>query len=161
LSKQPFNEELKELITEFAFLLKGIVATVDRFGLKARHLRDHKKWVNKFFKRLAQRDYLTETAVNCKSRLERNRTKLFTFLDFDGVPWNNNNAEHAIKAFALLRRHFAGAVTEKGIKEYLILLSIRESCRFKGLSFLDFLRSGQTNVDGFALKQGRRSSDWS
>jgi hypothetical protein len=155
LIKQPFNEELKELVTEFAFLLKGIVATVDRFGLKARHLRVHKKAVDGFFKRLAQRDYSTETALHCKSRLERNQTKLFTFLDFDGVPWNNNNAEHAIKAFALLRRHFAGAATEKGIKDYLILLSIRESCRCKGLSFLDFLRSGQTSVDGFALKQGR------
>ena len=26
-----------------------------------------------------------------------NMARLFTFLDYDGVPWNNNNAEHAIK----------------------------------------------------------------
>ena len=26
--------------------------------------------------------------------------KLFTFLDHDGVPWNNTNAEHAIQRFA-------------------------------------------------------------
>jgi hypothetical protein len=35
-----------------------------------------------------------------KQRFEKNRDKLFTFLRYDGVPWNNNNAEHAIKAFA-------------------------------------------------------------
>ena len=29
---------------------------------------------------------------------------MFTFLDFDDVPWNNNNAEHAVKAFVSLRR---------------------------------------------------------
>ena len=29
--------------------------------------------------------------------------RLFTFLAYDGIPWNNNNAEHAIKAFARLR----------------------------------------------------------
>jgi predicted RecB family nuclease len=156
LVKEPFNDELKELVSEFAILVKAILASVDRFGLKARFLRAHKKSVDRFFKCLAQRDYRTEPAVKCKLRLEKNRSKLFTFLDFDGVPWNNNNAEHAIKAFALLRRHFAGTVTESGIRQYLILLSIRESCRYKGLSFLEFLRSRETNVDAFAETKQRR-----
>jgi hypothetical protein len=82
--------------------------------------------------------------------LEKNRDTLFTFLDHDGVPWNNNNAEHAIKAFAFLRRDFAGLSTEKGIKEYLILLSVCETCKFKGINFLDFLRSGEKDVHAFA-----------
>src|SRR5215831_11045296 len=30
--------------------------------------------------------------------LECSAPQLFTFLDHDGVPWNNNNAEHAIEA---------------------------------------------------------------
>jgi len=34
---------------------------------------------------------------------------LFTFLEHDGVPWNNNNAEHAIKAFVRLRNIIGGA----------------------------------------------------
>jgi hypothetical protein len=33
-------------------------------------------------------------------RMPNGLTKMFTFLDFDDIPWNNNNAEHAIKAFA-------------------------------------------------------------
>jgi len=117
LMKEPFNDELKELVSEFAALLRTIIATVDRFGLKARFLRKHRVAVDRFFKHLAKRDYQTETALKCKTRLERNRGGLFTFLDFDGVPWNNNNAEHAIKAFALLRRDFSGVGTEKGIRE--------------------------------------------
>jgi hypothetical protein len=156
LMKEPSNEEIKGLVGEFARLLKAIIATVDRFGLKARFLRAHKLAVDHFFKYLAQREYQTETALKCKTRLEKNRCGLFTFLDFDGVPWNNNNAEHAIKAFALLRRNFDGVATEKGIRQYLILLSICESCKFKGVSFLEFLRSGETDVDVFAeCKEGR------
>jgi hypothetical protein len=46
--------------------------------------------------------------VAYKKGFEKNRNKLFTFLDSDGVPWNNNNAEHAIKAFARLRRTLGG-----------------------------------------------------
>jgi hypothetical protein len=43
-------------------------------------------------------------ATKLVKRLVKNRGKMFTFLDFDGVPWNNNNAEHAAKAFAELCR---------------------------------------------------------
>jgi predicted RecB family nuclease len=41
LYKEPFNEELKALASEFGSLLKQIVDTIDRFGLKARYLRKH------------------------------------------------------------------------------------------------------------------------
>jgi hypothetical protein len=75
--------------------------------------------------------------------LEKNRDKLFTFLSFDGVPWNNNNAEHAVKHFAALRRIIEGITSEKGIRDYLVLLSICETCKYMGLDFLDFLRSGE------------------
>jgi hypothetical protein len=44
---------------------------------------------------------------------------LFTFLDHDGVPWNNNNAEHAVKAFAYYRRVFDGMMGEDGLSDYL------------------------------------------
>jgi len=77
-------------------------------------------------------------AVAYKSRFEKNSDTLFTFLDYDGVPWNNNNAEHAIKAFARLRRTIGGTSTAKGIEEYLILLSISETCRAKGIDVLQF-----------------------
>ena len=156
LLKEPFNEEMKGIAAEFAGLLKPMIETVDRFGLKTRFLRKHKVCADRFFRRLAQRAYQTETAVKCKKRLEKNRHTLFTFLDYDNVLWNNNNAEHAIKAFAVLRRDFSGVSTEKGIREYLILLSICETCQFKEVSFLDFLRSDEKNIDALASSQRRK-----
>jgi predicted RecB family nuclease len=149
LLKQPYNEELKELVREFAFLLKPMIETVDRFGLKAHFLRRHKVFVERFYQALSTRQYHTESAVHYKRRFEKNRDKLFTFLEYDGIPWNNNNAEHAIKAFAALRKNIDGMSTAKGIREYLILLSIYETCQYKGVNFLDFLRSGETDIDDF------------
>lgn len=120
---------------EVATLLKPMIETIDRFGLKARFLRKHKTEVDQFFKRLSLREYRSATALKCKQRLEKNRDTLLTFLDHDDVPWNNNNAEHAVKAFALLRRDFDGLSTEKGIKEYLILLNVCQTCKYMGVDF--------------------------
>jgi hypothetical protein len=150
LSKQPFNEEMRELALGFANTLKPMIDAVDRFGLKTYHLRKHKESVDRFYGILSRRDYQTEAAASYKKRFERNSTKLFTFLDHDGVPWNNNNAEHAIKAFVRLRRSIGGRSSAKGIRDYLVLLSISETCKCKGVNFLDFLRSGQIDIDSFA-----------
>jgi hypothetical protein len=156
LLKQPFNEELKEMVREFAALLKPIIETVDRFGLKTRFLRKHKVFVERFYKRLSRPDFKSEIVAGWKKRFEKNRDKLFTFLDYDGVPWNNNNAEHAVKAFALLRRVIAGTSSDSGINEYLILLSICETCKYKGVNFLDFLRSGEKDIYKFIKRNKRR-----
>lgn len=136
LRKHPFNEEMIQIAEAIASLLRPIIASVDRFGLKAWHLRKHWPAVEKFFSAFEKRDYQTEVAVAYKKRFDKNRNRLFTFLECDGVPWNNNNAEHAIKAFARLRRTMGGASTVKGIEEYLVLLSISETCKAKGLDTL-------------------------
>ncbi|MDT8303097.1 MAG: transposase, partial [Sedimentisphaerales bacterium] len=149
LFKEPFNEELKELVWQFGLMLKPMIETVDRYGLKKRYLRKHNKDVSHFYKMLAKSNYESEIANKYKKRFDKNRYKLFTFLNYDGVPWNNNNAEHAIKAFARLRKIVRGLTSEKGIQEYLILLSICETCKYKGISFLSFLRSGQRDIDEF------------
>ena len=157
LLKQPFNLELQGLVRDFALLLKPIIETIDRFGLTAQYLRKHKAFVCRFYRDLSTRDYQSESAEYYKKRFEKNQGKLFIFLDYDGIPWNNNNAEHAIKAFASLRKVIGGVSTEKGIREYLTLLSICKTCQYKGVSFLDFLRSGEKNIDVF-MKRGLRGS---
>ena len=105
---------------------------------------------------LLKRTFQTEVATGYQRRFEKNRDRLFTFLDHDGVPWNNNNAEHAIKAFARLRNIIGGTSTEKGLHEYLILLSIGETCKNKGVRFLDFLLSRESDVDQYVSRKGRK-----
>ena len=148
--KHPYEEELKGLVKCFAARVNPMVETVDRHGLKCHFLRKHRRAVDRFYRDMARCDFRTEAANKFKERFLRNRSKLFTFLDHDGVPWNNNNAEHAIKAFALLRNVFGGVASKRGICEYLVLLSICQTCKYQGLDFLDFLRSGELDIYSFA-----------
>ena len=153
----PFDTELKQVVTAFAELLKPIVETVDRFGLKSHFLKKHLAGVDRFYSKIGKTDYRSEEAAKCKERFERNRDKLFTFLTHDGVPWHNNNAEHAIKAFARLRDVIAGSSTEKGLEEYLTLLGVCQTCKYMGVDFLDYLRSGEKDIHAFAeSRRGRR-----
>jgi predicted RecB family nuclease len=157
LAKQPFNDEMKELARQFATLLRAMVESVDRFGLKTRHLRKHRSEVDRFYATLSEAHFQNEIAAGYQRRFEKNRDRLFTFLDHDGVPWNNNNAEHAIKSFVRLRNIIGGTSTAKGIREYLVLLSISETCKFKGASVLDFFLSEEDDVDTF-VNRTRRST---
>ena len=152
--KEPFNQEIKQIVQAFAALLIPIIDTIDRFGLKARFLRKHKLAVTRFYDALLCRKYSTELAEKVQARLKKNRARLFTFLDYDNVPWNNNNAEHAVKAFAGLRNVIDGSTNERGIRDYLILLSIYQTCTYRGIDFFEYLRSGEKRIDGYAGKRG-------
>jgi len=149
LLREPFNEELKSVVKGFASLVKPMVETIDRYGLKCRFMRKHKRSVRRFYGWLAKTNFATEVGLGYKKRLEKNKDKLFTFLDYDDVPWNNNAAEHAIKAFATLRRVFGGSSNEAGIQDYLILLSVCETCRYRGINFWEFLCSGYKDVNAY------------
>jgi hypothetical protein len=153
--KNPYDEELKRLALAFAVLLKPMVETIDRYGLKRHFLRKHLSAVDGFYRQISDVIPQSEVALKLKERLEKNRDKLFTFLNFDGVPWNNNNAEHAVKPFAKLRHIIGGVTTEKGIRDYLVLLSLCQTCKYMGVDFLDFLRSGEKDIHAFAAS-GRR-----
>ncbi len=155
----PFDEEAKLVALQFAALLRPIVDTVDRRGLRAHFLRKHLREVESFYGFLDKENFNSDVAAKFKQRFEKNCDKLFTFLRCDGVPWNNNNAEHAIKAFARLRDVISGSSTKKGVDEYLTLLSVSETCKYRGIDFLDFLRSGETDIAVFALaRRGRAGS---
>ena len=83
---------------------------------------------------------------NFQRRFVKYKEKLFLFLNYDGIPWNNNNAEHAIKRFVFLRNIINGLSTEESIKEYLVLLSICETLRLNNKSFLKFLVAKSADI---------------
>ena len=144
--KHPFNEELTFVAQRFGALLREIVETIDRYGLKKRHLGKHKRSAERFLDDVAALQCTTEIGSVLKKRIEKNQDKLFTFLEFDDVPWNNNNAEHAVRAFTRLRNVMVTS-TPKGTREYCILLSVQQTLRYQGKSFLDFLRSGRIEIE--------------
>ena len=76
LLKEPFNYEMKALARDFCGVLRPMVDTIDKFGLKARYLRKHIPVVRRFFRCLSTQDYTSVTAVKYRQRFEKNRNTL-------------------------------------------------------------------------------------
>ncbi len=136
-----FNIEYKEFVVSFGKLLKMIIETTDKHGLQKKYLQKHQKDIDEFYEKVINQEYETDLTIAYKKRFIRNKAKLFTFINYDNVPWNNNNAENAIKPLAKYRSRAKGILNEKGLKDYLILLSIQQTCKYRGISFLEFLKS--------------------
>ena len=117
LRSYPFDDEYKNLIRDFSLLLQSIVKTIDIYGLKKLYLQKHKEEVKQCFEKYLSKDFKSEICLVYIKKFKKFKESLFTFLDYDNVPWNNNNAEHAIKAFAAYRKINDGTFTESGIKQ--------------------------------------------
>lgn len=156
LLRHPFDEELKELARRYTQVLKPIIETIDRHGLLHQRLAKHKPTACEFLDWVAGWTVSSEVAGGYQGRFQRYGDRLFTFLDYDGVPWNNNTAENALKLVASRRRFLDGMVREAGLKDYLVFLGIYQTLRRKGLSFLRFLLSGETDLEKYLASHPRR-----
>src|SRR5215813_3175816 len=132
-------KELRMLGDQFAAVLGAIVDTIDKHGLNRRHLSKHKAAAEKFVGLVSKSNFISEPASKLQARIAKYKTMLFTFLDFDGVSWNNNNAERAMKTFARHRRFADGKFTSRSIEHHLAILTVHQTCEFRGLDFLDFV----------------------
>jgi predicted RecB family nuclease len=154
LKENPFDVELEELIISIRNLIVPIMEVVIKFGLKKRHLRKFEKYVDKFYKdNIENKVFKSDIAQRYQKRFTRYRASLFLFLREDGIPWHNNTAEHAIKHFAK-QRDTSGPMFESVAHDYLTLLSIHQTCRNQGKSFLQFLFSEETDL--YAFKRYKR-----
>jgi predicted RecB family nuclease len=156
LESSPYDEEFKALAADFGKLLKSIVETIDKHGLVQNRLHQHKAGVASFFRSLEPRIYRSQLAESYQKRLLKNEGKLFTFLAHDGVPWNNNPAEHAVKQFAFHRNLYDCKMNEDGLSDYLVLLSVYVTCKYRGVSFLKFLLSQEEDVEDYCRRRRKR-----
>ncbi len=156
----PWDTELKDIGANFGELMRNIMVTVDAYGLKIRHMRKHTKEVIKFYDTLTNNGiFQSELAEGYRLRFVKNKDKLFTFLNYNDIPWNNNNAEHAIKRFAKYRALIDGMVSENGLQQYLILLSIRITCEFNRIDFLKFMLSREIDIEGYLSNGEKHASN--
>ena len=89
-------------------------------------MRKHKKDVADFYTKFLEARSITLLYAKYAKRLKKYWEECWTFSDHEGVTWNNNNAEAAVKAFAQRRRHSDGTLSEKGMRSFLRLLSLRK-----------------------------------
>jgi hypothetical protein len=156
MQKHPFDNELKLISSKFSEVIRVAVATIDKYWFKKRHLAKHKNIASNFCRWASNCEFDSLPAERLRSRIVKYQDKLFTFLDVDGVSWNNTNAEHFIKPFARYRRTANGIFTVRSISHYLVILSIAKTSEGRGEGFLEFLL--RDNEDSFSFRSGRRSS---
>jgi predicted RecB family nuclease len=158
LWKNPFNQELEEFVGSIRDLLVPIMADVEKFGLKRRHLHKHSHHVERFYKTvIVDREYQCEAVQKYQKRFIRYRESLFRFRDEDGIPWNNNMAERASRHLAVQRK-ISGSFSKRVAVQYLLLLGLAQTCRFQGKSFLNFLISQEKDVDQFKEKKRTKAT---
>jgi predicted RecB family nuclease len=147
LKKNPFDDDLKSIAQRFGVVLRSIVETLDKYGMRKRHLHKHNKHVEGLVNYVSTHAFTSEVALGYQKRFKKVGSKLFTFLDHDNVPWNNTCAEHAVKNFMKFKRTADGLFSERSIQEALVLLSVVQTCKLNGVNVLKFLLSKRTDIN--------------
>lgn len=159
LWRNPFHEDYENFVGSVRDFLVPIFEDVTKHGVKTRYLRKHLKVVDRFYTRIVEgSDCRSELVETYKKRFKRYRESLFLFLVEDGLPWNNNMAERGLRHLSVQQK-ISGCFVGNGAGDYLRLLGISQTCRFQHKSFLQFLLSGERNVDDFKAKNRRRNTD--
>jgi hypothetical protein len=149
LWKFPYNEELQEFVAAVKDLIVLVIEAIGQWGLKAKHLHRFKKQVAEFYATVIEsREYSLDVTKKYQKRFVRYRESLFRFLEEDGIPWNNNAAERAIRHLAV-QRTISGTFFQRGALAYLEMPGLAQTFRFQEKSFLKFLLSGEIDVDRF------------
>ena len=146
LQKHPFDDELKSFADHFGTLLREIVDTIDKHGLSAHFLSRHVPDAHRFVETVSANSYSSEVMIGYQKRIKKSGSRMFTFLKYDNVPWNNNNAEYAMKYLAKYKRVPEGMFSERTLKESLVLLSVFQTCHFNGVNVIRFLLSGKSDL---------------
>ncbi|MBI3966844.1 MAG: IS66 family transposase [Chloroflexi bacterium] len=158
LWRAPFDTEFEAFVLAVRDLLVPILEAAHRYGLRRRHLGKFRKRVDRFYHQvIIGRSYRSDLTRTYQKRFQRYRSSMFTFLEYDGIPWNNNMAERAIRHLAIQRK-ISGSFFASVAPQYLLLLGLAQTCRFQDKSLLKFLLSGEKDIDQFKAAKRRRSA---
>jgi predicted RecB family nuclease len=156
LLEAPFDTELENLVLQIKNLIIPIMECIQKHGLRQKNLQKFQKQVGTFYKNnITGKRFKSELALTYQKRFIRYRERLFTFLEHNELPWHNNTAERAIRHIAK-QREISRVFGESAAQDYLVLLGLRQTCRFQNKSFFKFLFSGETDLDHFALRRRQR-----
>lgn len=98
------------------------------------------KEVQKDMKALLEKEWTDEDAIRISKELRKRQDMLFTFMEYEGVPWHNNDAERAIRQGVLYRKISGGRRTWAGAEIFEVVLSVYETTKKRGQRFMGMLK---------------------
>lgn len=93
--------------------------------------------VDRLNRRLADMVDIEHTDGDCRRltrRLARHAEHIFTFLDYENVPFENNFAERQVRPAVILRKNSQSNRSDRGAATQAILMSIYRTLRLRNLS---------------------------
>jgi transposase len=97
---------------------------------------------------LIETDWNNTHAKRLIKRLRRHQSDLFTFLDHENVPFDNNHAERSIRPAVILRKNSYGNRSERGADCQAVLMSVFRTLKQRGH---DPIRTVVTALEQFLL----------
>jgi transposase len=128
----PFAKKLKRMLRDSIGVGEKVTIREERLRAKARLEARVDALVA---------SYSSSKEKNCRrfvKRLRRERGMLFTFLEEDGVEWNNNAAERALRSSVVIRKITYGNQSDEGARAHAVLMSVRETCSLRKENFFDY-----------------------
>jgi len=98
------------------------------------------KEVQKDMKALLEKEWTDEETIRISKELRKRQDMLFTFMEYEGVPWHNNDAERAIRQGVLHRKISGGRRTWTGAEIFEVVLSVYETTKKRGQRFMGMLK---------------------
>lgn len=140
-----FEKKLRRLLGDAIRLWKS------RDELEPTCLRSRRDRLDKRLAELIETDWQDSHAKRLIKRLRRHQADLFTFLDREGVPFENNHAERSIRPAVILRKNSYGNRSEQGADCQAALMSIFRTLKQRGhdpirtiiAATSDYLQSGE------------------
>lgn len=81
---------------------------------------------------MAEGTYDDPDAKRLAKRLSKYRDSIFTFLDYDNVPFENNHAERQIRPAVVLRKNSQSNRSEKGAATQSVLMTVYRTLKLRG-----------------------------
>lgn len=104
-----------------------------------------KKNLERRIQLVISKKYSDKDCLRFVKRLRREKQMLFTFLQTN-TDYHNNAAERAIRPNVIIRKIINGHRSERGAASHKILMSVKETCRMRGLNFYDYSLGYMSNV---------------
>ena len=149
LLNNPFDEELRRSPGRSGSCCVRSSPTIDQHGLKRRHLVKH----------AAGCAGVLPTPVGAALPVRGGGGPAAAAAEVPGQAVHiHRPRRRAVEQQQRRERHQAvrllpggrrGTISEKGLGDYLVLLSLYQTCRYRGISFLKFLKSGMRDLDAF------------
>jgi len=134
------SEEFLEFVDGVRSILKKSVEYLKKPPPSVKERRNDRLHFQNEIKVFLNREWEDSDAIRISKELLKRLNMLFTFVEVEGVPWHNNDAERAIRKGVLARKISGGRRSWTGAEVYQVLLSVSETSKKRNENFIEVVK---------------------